>query len=52
VTASIVPGEAVDVDAVDDAGDVHDELPLVDAGYRAVAWLGAAAELARSVVLS
>ena len=44
-------GEAVEVDAVDDGGDVHGELLVVEAGYRPVAWLEAAIELARSVVL-
>jgi hypothetical protein len=28
-------GQAVEVDAVDDAGDVHGELLVVEAGYRA-----------------
>ena len=35
VTASIVSGEAAEVDAVDDAGGVHGELLVVEAGYRA-----------------
>jgi hypothetical protein len=45
-------GEAVEVDAVDDAGDVHGELLAVEVVYLAGAWLKATGRLstAREVV--